>query len=67
MNIEDVDDIINELADMLGIYGACKSESDDGCDDDSPHCCRVGFAMIMKERIYKAVSNEEKLLKSGLI
>ena len=32
MQIETLDDVLNDLADKLGVYGACKSESNDGCE-----------------------------------
>ena len=61
MNIETIDDIIDDIADRLGVYGACKSDDPDGCDNDDLCCCRVGFSMVMKERIYKAIKMEEIL------
>lgn len=66
MNIETVDDIIDDLADKMGIYGACKSADPDGCDNDDFNCCRVGFAMVLKDRIYRALENEQKLTNAGL-
>lgn len=62
-HIETTDDLINDLADKLGIYGACKSEDPEGCDNENPHCCRVGFCMVMQERIYQAVENDKLLNK----
>lgn len=66
MNIEILDDIVNELADMLGIYGACKSTNPDGCEDGNMRCCRVGFDIELKDRIYAAIENEKKLAQAGL-
>lgn len=66
MEIETIDDVIDMLADKLGVYGACKSESDDGCDCDNLMCCRVGFAMVIKDKIYTAIENENKLREAGL-
>ncbi len=40
MNIETIDDIIEDIADKLGVYGACKSTDPDGCDNENPCCCR---------------------------
>lgn len=73
MSIETIDDIVNDIADKLGVYGACKSESDEGClnEDGSynndPCCCRVGFTMVLTERIYRAIANENQLKKIQLI
>ena len=67
MNIETIDDIVEDIANKLGVYGACKSNSSDGCDNDDDFCCRVGFAMILKERIYTAIENENKLKQAELI
>ena len=63
MNIETVEDLAETLADWLGIYGGCKSDGDTGCefDKDKPFCCRQGFVSEMKERIVKAVENDNKL------
>lgn len=43
MSIETIDDIIDDIADKMGIYGACKSTEPDGCDNENLCCCRVGF------------------------
>jgi len=63
MTIETVDDLVEQLADWLGVYGGCKSNGDEGCeyDENTPFCCRVGFSGAMKERIEKAVDNDRKL------
>lgn len=65
-HIETTEDLINDLADKLGIYGGCKAsnsscEDPKGCENENPHCCRVGFHMVMQERIYKAVENDKLL------
>lgn len=67
-NIETLEDILNELADRLDVYGCCKpaSEGADSCEESSNFCCRVGFMMAYKDRIYKAIENERKLEKIGL-
>lgn len=67
-NIETLDDILHEFADMLDIYGACKHDcSGDGCEyDHDKKCCRVGFMLEYKERIATAIQNEEKLNQIGL-
>lgn len=67
MNIEIIDDIVNDIADKMGIYGACKSEDPDGCYNDDLCCCRVGFSMTMTERIYAAIENEKKLRSTELM
>ncbi len=67
MTIETIDDIVEDIATKLGIYGACKSTDPDGCDNDDPYCCRMGFTMVLKDRIYAALENENKLKLSGLI
>ena len=65
MNIETIEDIIDELADKIGVYGCCKSTDADGCDNSDPLCCRVGFSMVYKDRIYQAIENEKKLEQAG--
>lgn len=56
MSIEILDDIIEELADSLGIYGAHTEEHPDGqCE------CRVCFSMGMSRRIRDAVQIERQL------
>lgn len=66
MNIETIDDIIEDIADKLGVYGACKSTDPDGCDNDNDLCCRCGFSMALKDRIYAALENENKLKSVNL-
>jgi hypothetical protein len=63
MEIETVEDLANEIANWIGCYGCCKSaeEGKDECEDKSINCCRVGFMMVMPDRIRKAVENENKL------
>lgn len=69
MVIETTDDLCNQLADWIGVYGACKSECADGCENDNPLCCRVGFMINIKDRMVEAVKNDEKIeqfLTNGL-
>lgn len=77
MNIETTDDLLNQFADWIGVYGACKhcdeTKTVDGeevrvneCSEKSPLCCRVGFMIEMKERMLKAVENDNKLNQVGL-
>lgn len=65
MNIETTEDLADQIADWLGIYGGCKniSNDDDLCtyDRNKPFCCRQGFASAIKERMIEAVENEKKL------
>ena len=77
MTIETPEDLANQIADWLGIYGACKHgqcQADeclakrdehclrgDGCSEDSLFCCRVGFMIDFPDRIRDAVENENKL------
>lgn len=65
MKIEILEDVLNDIADKSGVYGACKSENFERCDNTSPFCCRVGFMMHYKVRIRQAIANEEKLKESG--
>lgn len=66
MEIETVDDLANAIGDMLGIYGCCKAAElgKDYCDNDNPNCCRIGFMMLMPDRIRKAVENDIKIEKA---
>lgn len=62
MTIETVDDLANQVADWLGIYGCCKhAERGDDCHERDEHCCRIGFMITFPDRIRKAVENEKKL------
>lgn len=65
MQIETVDELADQIADWIGCYGACKSESRDGCvhSEKDIFCCRVGFHIVIQERIRNAVHNEDQLSK----
>lgn len=67
MKVEDLDDVLNEIADKAMIYGACKSEDDGGCkfSTSSTFCCRVGFTCHYEDRIRMAMKNEAKLREAG--
>ena len=69
MYIETIDDILNELADKMGVYGCCKDaeEGSVSCDDKNPCCCRVGFMMEYNSRIRKAVINESELESLNIV
>ena len=65
--IEELDDVLEELADRIGVYGAC----DKSCErveiygpgyGASRYCCRQGFVCEYRRRIYEAVHNEAKRL-----
>lgn len=65
MAIETLDDVIEEICDALGIYGACDEE----CDlHDGPYSaavliqmCRSHASANLNTRIREAVAVEEKL------
>lgn len=67
MQIETVEELVEQLADWFGVYGGCKNPDDDRPQDkctmdaSKPFCCRAGFAMVMEERIRKAIHNEVML------
>lgn len=62
--IETLEDVLNQYADWMGVYGACKCETEtegNPCTHESnPHCCRGGFMIEQKERILKALENESR-------
>lgn len=67
MKIEILEDILEELADKLGVYGCCKpAENEEDCNSQNGFCCRTGFMMNYEDRIRTALDNEEKLNKIGL-
>ena len=55
MSIETLDDIVEEIADSLGVYGVCP-----GSEDCAGHC-RPEFTANLKSRINAAVDVERKL------
>lgn len=56
MAIEELSDIVEELADDLGIYGAHAEEHPDGqCE------CRVCFSIQLTDRIRRAIAVEKAL------
>lgn len=67
MNIETVDDLCNDIADKLGVYGCCKAaEIGEDCENPDPCCCRIGFMLVFPDRIRAAVENEKKLEQVNL-
>lgn len=71
MNIETTEELTEQLANWLGIYGGCKNvgEDDDKCtyDINKPFCCRQGFCGAIQERMIEAVANDKKLEQLNLI
>lgn len=64
MAIEVLQDIITELADKLGIYGAHGEEGGEGCEAITctpKRPCRMCFESDLRDRILAAVSIEKKL------
>jgi len=64
MTIETTEDLCNQIADWIGVYGCCKAASGhvmDNCENKNPLCCRVGFMIEMKERMINAVENDKKI------
>lgn len=57
VELETVDELVEELADMLGIYGT-GPKFDEHPDDCT---CRICFVTQMKERIKNAVKNDKFL------
>ena len=55
--VETIEDIVEELADKLGIYGA----HDDVCTEK--RLCRVCWVLIMHQRLIDALKNEELLTR----
>jgi hypothetical protein len=69
MEIETVSDLASVIADLIGIYGACKDEGkNDSCEfsEKSITCCRIGFTMELEDRIREAVENDKKIEKMNL-
>lgn len=54
MNIETIDDILNELADKLYVYGCCKAAANgkDECNEKDSCCCRESRITIMNSVIH---------------
>ena len=67
MPIRTIDSVVEDLADLFGVYGTCKSGKITECENDCILCCRVGFSMIIKARIYEAIENEKILNEVGLM
>lgn len=65
MEIQTVDRLCEEIADMVGVYGCCKSEPENNiqCEfgDKNIFCCRTGFVMELREKMIKAVEFDESV------
>ncbi len=62
MQLETIEELTHQIADWIGVYGACKAdECGNGCENENPLCCRVGFMMHMKDRMNQAVQNEKAI------
>ncbi len=59
--IELLDDIIEQIADWAGVYGAHRDRDADCKPPD--HCCRCCWTSHLKERILDAVEIESALAK----
>lgn len=62
--IETVEEIMHELCDLFGVYGA--HEHGKECPDDPRKMCRMCFMSLFSERVRAAVENEKKLKAAGL-
>ena len=58
MPIETLSDIIDTLADQVGVYGAHDEENDEACQVKP---CRVCWASELNDRIWSAVRTEQAL------
>jgi hypothetical protein len=56
MAIETLDDIITEMADRIGVYGACEGAS----ESSGMYHCRICFEMGLRDRI-KAPMRVERI------
>lgn len=59
--IETLDDILEQVANWCGVYGAHRDRAGD-CNS-SEHCCRSCWVSFLKARIERAVEIEAKLNK----
>lgn len=61
MAYESLDDVIEEIANALSIYGGCDDNGLDGCTKCDDKCCRSYFVSRLKERILDAVRNDNAI------
>lgn len=59
-NVETVPELVEELANLLGVYGV----HDESCGQPGRPTCRVCWTQAVENRIRKAVDNE-RLLSRG--
>lgn len=65
--VDRVDEIVDELCDLFGLYGSCGSLGDGlECGNDPRKMCRVCFTDHFADRFRRAVENEKKLKAAGL-
>jgi hypothetical protein len=57
MAIETLDDILTEIADRIGVYGAHGEPEDEPCNP----VCRMCFESDLRSRILAAIEIERKL------
>lgn len=62
MKIDTPEDLAEEVADWIGIYGNCDQEN---CQE-SGRCCRAEFTQILAERIRNSVHNENAIITIDL-
>jgi hypothetical protein len=58
--IEQLSDIIDQLADQIGVYGAHDDENDEACQHKP---CRVCWTSELWDRIHAAVELEQQLAR----
>lgn len=58
MPIETLDDVIERLADEVGVYGAHDDENDDAC---AKNPCRVCWTSNLRDRLIAAIKVDQKL------
>lgn len=67
MKIEILEDVLEELANKLDIYGCCKpDENEQACITANNFCCRVGFMMHYEDRIRQSIVNEQRIVQAGI-
>lgn len=57
---EEINDVVEELADRFGIYG-CECDDMNDCPDDLYQRCRMCFVPDMTDRIVDAVRLYDKI------
>jgi len=58
MSLEVLSDIVEQLADQIGVYGAHDEDNDAACEDKP---CRVCWTSDLTDRIWAAVRVEQQL------